>query len=407
MKKIFTLSFLALSLQITAQIFTNYTTTDGLINNNVICLAVDHDDKLWFGTQEGLSLFDGSTWTNYDDNSHPELIHNTITALAVDNNNHLWIGTDFGINEFDGTNWTTYTEADGLVDNRIKYINQDGEGNMWFANNDGISIYDGTDWTNYTMADGLPFGGCNFVTFDNDGAAYLGTPLGGVWVLKNGSFSSIIEADGLLSNNVRSIAIDDYQHKWIGTADGISVFNSNDEFITHHEMIFELPPPDELNPVEDIQIAADGRIWVGVYVDYLVTEGGISFYDNTGWSDYNVDDGLVGPVVRRLAIDEQQNIWVATSTGVSKIGGVPTSAITIETESAIRTYPNPVQSTINISVPDEFIGQTYEIINRTGMLIDYGKVPNSQFELDLGVLSDGLYFLTIEGIYSKKIVVGR
>ena len=318
MKNIIIILLLVLSQQAFAQVFTNFTTSDGLINNTVNCLTIDGNDNLWFGTQEGLSFFDGTIWTNYDNTSYPDMVSNTILAIAVDADNNLWIGTDFGANKFDGTNWTTYTEDDGLADNRIKYIKADAEGNIWFANNDGISIFDGTNWESYTMADGLPFGGTNYVTFDAQGNAFLGTPLGGVLIFDGTDFTSITENENLINNRVRSIAIDDNQNIWIGTAGGVSVFDENNEFINNHELIFELPPPDELNPVEDVQIASDGRVWVGVYVDYLVTEGGISTYDGSDWSDYNVDDGLIGPVVRRLAIDSQDNVWVATSTGISK-----------------------------------------------------------------------------------------
>ena len=407
MKRIFTLCFVILSFQLQAQTFTNYTTAEGLINNSVICLAIDSNDNIWFGTQEGISFFDGTNWTNYDVNSHPDLVNNTITALKVDSDNNLWVGTDFGVNKFDGNNWTTYTEADGLADDRIKYINQDDNGNIWFANNDGITIFDGSSWTSYTMADGLPFGGTNFVMFDSEGNAILGTPLGGVFIFDGTNFTAITEDEGLLSDKVRSIAIDTNNQKWIGTADGISVFDENNVFVTNHEFIFELPPPDSLNPVEDIQIAADGRVWVGVYVDYLVTEGGISMLEGPNWEDYDVDDGLVGPVVRRLAIDSQDNIWVATSTGVSKIGDLPIPTVEIEIYNAIQLYPNPTNGFVTLKVPFDLLGTDYQIFSSLGKRVKVGVVSNELTILNLETLANGLYFLSIDNSYNKKIVIGK
>ncbi|MFT5386132.1 MAG: ligand-binding sensor domain-containing protein [Saprospiraceae bacterium] len=407
MKNILSLCFAFICLYLQAQTFTNYTTAEGLINNSVSCLAVDANDDLWFGTQEGISHFDGTNWTSYDVISHPNLVSNTITALTVDSDNNLWIGTDFGLNKFDGSTWTTYTEADGLADDRIKYINQAPDGKIWIANNDGITIFDGTTWTSYTMADGLPFGGTNFVTFDSNGKAYLGTPLGGVWILDGTTFTSITEADGLLNDKIRSIAIDQNQHKWIGTTDGISVFNSNNEFITHHELIFELPPPDELNPVEDIQIAADGRIWVGVYVDYLVTEGGVSTFGNNIWEDYDVGDGLIGPVVRRLAIDGQGDVWVVTSTGISRISNIPVSTFDIETDRGIELYPNPTNSVLTLSVPSDLVGKNYQIFNVSGMRVETGIISNEHTDLALEKVAAGFYLLSIDGVYTKKIIVEK
>ena len=341
MKKILTLVITIISIQLHAQTFTNYTETDGLISNFVNCVALDADDNVWFGTKDGISFFDGTTWTNFDQTSYPALVDNNVLALDVDSDNNLWIGTDFGVNKFDGTNWTTYTTADGLADDRIKYINQSDDGRMWFANNDGISILNGATWTSYVLADGIPFGGTNFVTFDTDGKAWLGTPLAGVLIFDGTSFSEITETEGLLNDKIRSIAISSGNKKWIGTADGISVFDADNNFVEHHELIFELPPPDVLNPVEDVQIDPAGRIWVGVYVDYLVTEGGITMYENSEWTDYNVSDGLVGPVVRRLAIDSENIVWVVTSSGVSRIGEIPTSDFNIEVQNRIQIFPNP------------------------------------------------------------------
>lgn len=410
MKKIFTLCFLLGSFFSEAQItFTNYTDADGLINNSTNCLAIDANDGLWVGTQKGLSYFDYTTWTNYDKDNYPDLVDDNITALAVDSDNNLWIGTDFGVNKFDGSNWTAYTTADGLADDRVKYINQSADGRIWIANNDGISILDGTTWTSYTMSDGIPFGGTNFVTFDGAGNAWLGTPLAGVLVFDGTSFTEISETEGLLSNKVRSIAVNAEQEKWIGTADGISVFDADNNFVQHHELIFALPPPDLLNPVEDVQIDQAGRIWVGVYVDYLVTEGGISLLrdDVAPWEDYDVADGLIGPVVRRLAIDSKNIVWVSTSTGLSRIGGFTTSTFDIATDNEIKVFPNPASGEINIDLPNDLMDTDYQLFNTLGMLIKDGNIDNQTMTISTSDLAAGVYFLTIDHVYTRKVLIKK
>ncbi len=407
MKKIITLLLACMSLQLPAQIFTNYTETDGLISNFVNCVALDTSEHVWFGTKDGLSHFDGTTWTNYDQTSHPDLVDNNVLALDVDRDNNLWIGTDFGVSKFDGTNWTTYTVADGLADDRIKYINQSADGRMWFANNDGVSILDGTTWTSYVMADGIPFGGTNFVAFDSLGNTWLGTPLSGILIFDGTHFSEITENDGLLNNKIRSIAVSARNYKWIATADGMSLFGPNNNFVAHHEHIFTLPPPHLLNPTEDVQIDPAGRIWVGVYIDYLVTEGGISMYNHTIWEDYDVSDGLVGPVVRRLAIDSKNTVWVVTSSGVSKIGGLMTSIFEEEVQADIQLFPNPTSANISLKIPHQLIGSEFQIFDPVGKLVQRGNVMREEQVIDLEQVANGIYFLSIDHVYSKKIVVRR
>lgn len=409
MKQIFTLYLVIASLSVQAQSFTNYTTADGLINNTVNCLAVDANDNLWFGTQEGISFFDGTTWTNYDVNSHPDLVNNTIRAIAIDSDGNLWFGTDFGLSKYDGNTWTTYVEADGLADNRVRYINQSPNGDMWFANNDGMSVFDGTSWTSYKMEDGLPFGGTSFVTFDEAGIAYMGTGLGGVYIFDGTSFTAVTEEEGLLNDKIGSIAIDEDNNKWIGTSEGITVLDENNDFKLNHKFIFELPEPDSINPIEDIQIASDGRVWVGVYIDYLVTEGGVSMLEtpNASWVDYEVEDGLVGPVVRRLDIDSQDNVWVATSTGVTKIGNLPSSNFNINIQNAISIYPNPAATKLSVNLPPDLVGTPYQLYNAIGVLARTGTITEEQMNLDIRSLANGVYFLSIDRSYVKKVIIEK
>ena len=404
MKNIYTLLFILAAYMTQAQTFTNYTTDDGLVNNAVNCLWVDSNDNIWFGTQEGISHFDGTTWTNYDVVSHPDLVNNSIFAIFADSDDNLWVGTDFGANKFDGTTWTTYTDENGLADNRVKYINQSADGRMWFANNDGLSILDDDTWTSYTSDDGISFGGINFVTFAANGNALLGTPLSGYLEFDGTNFTAITEDEGLLNDRVRSIAVAPNGNRWIANADGISVFDQNNDFITHHELIFELPPPDVLNPVEDIVVSPGGRVWAGIYVDYLVTEGGISTYLGADWTDYDVNDGLVGPVVRRLALDSQNNLWVATGTGISKLSDLPSATVNPVVDNALKIYPNPANSEVNLEIPAALIGTDYQIFDNAGRLVKRGTVTAERMTLQVGKLTQGVYRLAIDEIYSRQIV---
>jgi len=67
----------------------------------------------------------------------------------------LWFGTADGVSRFDGQTWTTYTEEDGLADNSVYAIAVDADGTLWFGTADGVSRFDGQTWTTYTEEDGL------------------------------------------------------------------------------------------------------------------------------------------------------------------------------------------------------------------------------------------------------------
>ncbi|HVS81816.1 MAG TPA: two-component regulator propeller domain-containing protein [Pyrinomonadaceae bacterium] len=72
-----------------------YTVADGLPNNVVNKIVRDSRGFLWFCTQEGLSRFDGYSFTNYGvDQGLP---HPTVNDFLETRNGELWIGTNAGL----------------------------------------------------------------------------------------------------------------------------------------------------------------------------------------------------------------------------------------------------------------------------------------------------------------------
>ena len=389
-----------------AQTFTNYTTADGLIDNNVSCVDIDATGSIWFGTQSGVSVFDGvSAWTDHTTATDTGFVDNTIQAIYCVNSGDVWIGTDFGASYFNGTIWTTYTTADGLGNNQIKCITEDVNGNIWFGTNNGASMYDGVNWTNYGTAEGLPFGGVNSITGHSNGDIWMGTGLSGIRIFDGATFTPITTTDGLIDDRIRSIAIVNQMVKWVGTSEGITVLDNSDVFVANHTTMFTLPAPDTLNPVEDLEIDSQGNIWAGIYVDYLVTEGGVCAYDGSQWIEFHVSDGLIGPVVRELAISTNDDVWVATSTGVSKISD-HSVGISENEDVSFSVYPNPANDVVNVRLLNEGFGGTLGLYNTSMQLVKSESFDAGQKSLAISVsdLSSGIYFARFNG-QTKKIVL--
>lgn len=409
MKSLFTTLSMILVFGCTqAQTFTNYTDTDGLSNNGVNCLDVAANDVMWFGTQAGVSVFDGTNWTIHSTSTDAGFVNDVVTAIRVISNGDVWIGSDFGAAHYDGTSWTTYTETDGLGDDRIKTIAELQNGDIAIGTNDGFSTFDGTDWLSFGTGDGLPFGGVTSITQNSSGVLYLGTALGGIQI-SDGGFHEITEEDDLLNDKVRDLIIDAQDQVWAGTSEGISVFNAQDELVAQHKFIFALPPPDSINPVEDLKMDSQGNIWAGVYVDYLVTEGGVSAYNGTDWVQFEPADGLVGPVVRELAIDSQDNIWVATSTGISKISDVDLgggNSIFNPEVTSLNVYPNPASDQIAIELPANNEIDMIEFYDASLRLVKSENINQSTGTIQITVsdLKTGLYVARIGNSVSRLII---
>jgi len=391
-----------------AQSITSYTTADGLPSNNINDVAVAPGNILWAATQQGVARFDGSSFTVHNTTTHPGLADDDIQAIAVTANGDVWAGTDFGVSVFDGASYTTWTTADGLSDDLVRNIKQAPNGDVWIATINGATRYSNGTFTPFRAPE-IPFGGTTHIAFDANGDVWLGSGLSGVIVYDGTSFRHISEADGLISDRVRSIAFDNAGNKWIGTSDGISVLDASDQIVGHHTRPFTLPAPDTLNPVTDIVITVDGDVWAGVYVDYLVTVGGVCRRIGNSWTQYEANDGLAGPNVKRLATHPNSffaSVWVATSTGLTKIQTYINSVPEVTPE-VFALYPNPAASTLNIvleNTPPPGTGM--EVRDARMRLLSAGPLSAVRTGIDVSAFGAGMYFVRIgDGV--RPFVVER
>ncbi len=69
--------------------FRNYTLKDGLAGNNVYCATQDKEGFIWFGTETGLSRFDGSHFKNYT--VADGLPDNEILNIFTDSKGRIWL----------------------------------------------------------------------------------------------------------------------------------------------------------------------------------------------------------------------------------------------------------------------------------------------------------------------------
>ena len=403
MKKILLLIMSVFALQLNAQIITNYTTADGLLSDFVECIEADVNDNIWFGTSVGVQKFDGSNWTTYT--TADGLVNDNVKVITSASNGDIWVGTDFGASNFDGANWTTYDNTNGLNSNQVKSIDEDANGGIWIGTNLGVSHFDGTTWTSYSSPD-LHWSGVNATAFDSNGDKWFASPLGGITHFDGTTFTPYDTSNGLLSQFVTALLIDDQDNKWVGTSSGMSVLDASNTSFTQHTRMYVMPPPDTLNPVVDIAYNnVWGHVWATIYVGYLA-EGGVAYWDGNQWEDFHVSDGLVGPNVRGLTIDSQHTVWVATSTGVSSIMFPAISVISTE-KSTFNLFPNPSNDVLYLNNGTQNIQQV-KMYNNLGALVYLNDNKKQQYKIDVSSFSKGLYYVNIhsfDAIIRKKIVI--
>lgn len=140
---------------------TEYRPDLNVIHNSWInCLLITRNQKLYFGTFDGLGCLDLKTKnfvSTYGTNRL--LAGQVIYTIFEDHEGTIWIGTPDGLKYLDRkTNRVkSFTMEHGLPNNVICAIKEDKDYNLWISTNYGISKFNPKDhsFINYYASDGL------------------------------------------------------------------------------------------------------------------------------------------------------------------------------------------------------------------------------------------------------------
>lgn len=197
----------------------NYTTSSGLAGNQVNAITADSKGNLWFGTDNGVSKFDGTSFINYS--TVDGLLNNFVTSIIEFEPGVMVFGTDGGLSILDNGNWT-YLDLGAPYS--VSSLGVDSDGLGWFGTNPyGLWV---TDGVNFTQVFDNACNDCNFINYmflDSNNTMWYGTQ-GGLKALVSGSsaFTLYTTGNGLPDDWVQSIYEDSWGTLWVGTFDGLA-----------------------------------------------------------------------------------------------------------------------------------------------------------------------------------------
>jgi two-component sensor histidine kinase/streptogramin lyase len=205
--------------------FKTYNERDGLVENKAYQVIADSKNRLLIGTRWGLSIFNGSSFRNLDED---ELPYRKIRALREDVENGIyWLGTyGEGVLRYDGNKFEQFTEQDGLANNTVLGVELAGNGDVWFATYGGASRYRNGTFTNITVRDGLPNNGVLDILYDGEGRLWFATFNGlALYSEEEGIITTITPRDGF-PNEVCYFILQDHEGiYWVGTNKGVVRFD--------------------------------------------------------------------------------------------------------------------------------------------------------------------------------------
>jgi len=190
-----------------------------------------------------------------------------VKALEIDRENNLWIGTFYGLGfwNIDEKNGRMYTQIDGLAGNNIKSIYCDSKGGLWIGSDQkkGLTRYDPESGQFEIIQLGVEIIPLSIVE-DQNGKIWIGTS-SGLYMYNQDSIGLHLSQDnGLLSNNITLVDVDDQDNIYIGTNMGLNKYIQEDQKIhtfTRKNGFIGIETKDHASFQDK-----DGNMWFGTAV---------------------------------------------------------------------------------------------------------------------------------------------
>ncbi|OQY30341.1 MAG: hypothetical protein B6244_00335 [Candidatus Cloacimonetes bacterium 4572_55] len=132
----------------------------------------------------------------------------------------------------------------------------------------------------------------------------------------SGSYEGWTHVEGVISNNLLTVSINDAGHVWIGSeGDGVCRYNPSDSSWVYYTADFR----EAVGTVHEI-IFNEEEIWFGTKengIQTLIEGSDPGDYLDDAWMSYTVRNGLSDNMVRALFITDAGDWWVGTDEGVS------------------------------------------------------------------------------------------
>jgi signal transduction histidine kinase/ligand-binding sensor domain-containing protein len=174
-----------------------------------------------------------------------------IYQLFEDSRGDIWvstratggIGTGLARLPKGGERFQLFSEADGFPRaHSFSSAAEDRNGNLWFGFYEGgLARFDGTRFTFYDADSGLPPGILTDLHVDEKGRLWISSAVAGLYRLddpsnQSPSFLHFSTADGLSSDNIRTITEDRMGRLYLGTARGVDRFSPDTGRVKHYSV---------------------------------------------------------------------------------------------------------------------------------------------------------------------------
>ena len=423
--------------------------------NNAVYFAAGSVNDSWnyLYNRNGLYQFGNGTWTNYNQFHYPGLdsVMDIITIAIDPRDQSIWEGSYGGglIHILTNGQFSIYKQNSPLLQTigdpgsyRVSGLAFDNDQNLWISNYGSLAelhvLKNNGSWRSFS----IPFyvganAAAQIVIDDANQKWIISPPNNGILVFNDNQtidnpaddqwklITNVSGSGNLTSNNVLSIAKDKNGFIWVGTSNGVSVFQCP-------ESIFSSTGCEAVWPVINEGSFAD-YLFKGVTVNDIAVDGANQKWfatSNGAWLlspegdkviyHFTEDNSpLLSNDVKKVGINGSTGeVYFGTSKGICSFRGTATEAS--ETNNKVLVFPNPVPPGYNGSiairgVPENSIVRitelngrlVYQTISNGGQAIWNGK------DIRGNIVSSGVYLVMAQDetkqnkIVTKIVFIGR
>jgi len=270
-------------------ILTSFTVNDGVPDNRVMSLYLDHSGRIWTAGWKGISFWNGSRFAA-DPVVSAVLSGSEVRSCAEDRDGNLWIASSSGLFRARGNEVTSMNRSTGLSSDYAYSIFEDGEGDIWVGTRGGLDRFRDSQIRLFRQPEGP-------VVTDNSG----------VWTASNRQITRI--ADNTIrswplslprGNTPITLLSKPDDSFLIGFDDGVASRTSE-----HTNFVSRLAALD----VRSLFRAHDGSIWIGT------ANRGLLRWVSAAGSETLIDTGVHDRFIGTLAQDRTGAIWAGSYLG--------------------------------------------------------------------------------------------
>jgi len=273
----------------------------------VRCIYEDTEGNLWVGMNSGLNRLRNDLFSIYGESEG--LPSDEPTAVYQDHRGRIWIGFHEGglVQLVDGKPARVYTEKDGLPSNEIFSIRESRDGDLLIAARGGASRMHDGHFINTVWKDPLNRRVAFDFLEDHTGRQWVATPAGVVEF--EGGRSRIAIAGGSQLNSDPVILCETRDGSlWAGTY-GAGLWRLRNGELR----LFTVADGLASNQIRSLMEGTDGTLWIGTF------GGGLDALRDGRFYHAGARDGLLSDNVSHIEDDGQGELWLSTTRGICRL----------------------------------------------------------------------------------------